>query len=149
MITDYFILNKCCEIGLKLNASKCIFKSSQVLFYGHLVSNVGLKADPKKIESIVHMPIPQNKTQLQSFIGLCNYLTFYVPHLTDVLALLRTLTDKTNEFQWGQEHTDALESAKSVISRSSTLQYFTSEDPIVIQVDASSIGVGSALMQHN
>ena len=28
------------------------------------------------------------------------------------------------------------------------LQYFNSEDPIVIQVDASSIGVGTALMQQ-
>ena len=29
-----------------------------------------------------------------------------------------------------------------------TLQYFNSEDPITIQVDASSIGVGAALMQQ-
>ena len=29
-----------------------------------------------------------------------------------------------------------------------TLQYFNSEDPIIIQVDASSTGVGAALMQQ-
>ena len=52
------VLNKSREISLKLNADKCTFKSSQVLFYGHLVSNVGLKADSKKVELIVHMPIP-------------------------------------------------------------------------------------------
>ena len=66
-----------------------------------------------------------------------------------MLAPLHTLTVKTNKFQWRQEHTDAFESAKSVISRSSMLQYFNSEDPIMIQVDASSIGVGAALIQHN
>ena len=27
------VLNKCHEIGLKLNADKCIFKSTQVLFF--------------------------------------------------------------------------------------------------------------------
>ena len=66
-----------------------------------------------------------------------------------MLAPLHTLTIKTNEFQWRQGHTDAFESAKSVISRSSTLQYLNNEDPIMIQVDASSTGVGPGLMQHN
>ena len=69
------VLNKCREIGLKLNPDKCIFKMMQVLFFGHLVTSDGLKPDPSKINAIANMPAPQNKTQLQSFIGLCNYLT--------------------------------------------------------------------------
>ena len=64
------VLNKCHEICLKLNADKCIFKSTQVLFFGHLVTSMGLKPDTKKMEAIVQMPVPQNKAQLQSFIGL-------------------------------------------------------------------------------
>ena len=88
------LLNKCCEIGLKLNPDKCIFKSTQVLFFGHLVTSDGLKLDSNNINAIINMPALQNKTQLQSFIGLCNYLTFYVPHLTDVLSPLRALTVK-------------------------------------------------------
>ena len=93
-------LNKCCEIGLKLNLDKCIFKSTQVLFFGHLVTSDGLKPDPKKINTITKMPAPQNKMQLQSFVGLCNYLSCYVPNLTDVLSPLRALTVKSIEFQW-------------------------------------------------
>ena len=94
------VLNKCCEIGLKLNPDKCIFKSTQVLFFRHLVTSEGLKPDPKKINAITDMPAPQNKTQLQSFIRLCNYLSCYIPHLTDVLSPLRALTAKSIEFQW-------------------------------------------------
>ena len=33
------VLNKCHEIGLKLNPDKCIFKSTRVLFFGHLVTS--------------------------------------------------------------------------------------------------------------
>ena len=77
------VLNKCHEIGLKLNPDKCIFKSMQVLFFGHLVTSTGLKPDPKKISAITSMPAPQNKMQLQSFVRLCSYLSCYVPHLTD------------------------------------------------------------------
>ena len=95
------VLNKCHEVGLKLNPNKCIFKMMQVLFYGHLVTNIGIKPDPSKITAIANMPAPQNKTQLQSFIGLCNYLTTsYVPHLSDVLSPLRALIVKSIEFKW-------------------------------------------------
>ena len=94
------------------------------------------------------MPVPQNKAQLQSFIGLCNYLTCYVPHLTDILSPICTITAKASEFPWEKLHSDAFARAKQVIANSCMLQYFNSEDPIVIQVDASSIGVGAALLQQ-
>ena len=94
------VLNKCHEIGLKLNPDKCIFKSTQVLFFGHLVTSDGLKLDPSKINAITNMPAPQNKTQLQFFIGLCNYLTCYILHLTDMLSPLRALTVKSIKFEW-------------------------------------------------
>ena len=95
------VLNKCHEIGLTLNPDKCIFKSTKVLFFRHLVTSDRLKADPSKINTIANMSAPQNKTQLQSFVGLCNYLTCYIPHLTDVLSPLRALTVKSIEFEWG------------------------------------------------
>ena len=94
------------------------------------------------------MPAPQNKMQLQSFIGLCNYLTSYVPHLTDVLSPLRALTVKSIEFEWKWLHTKAFKKAKQAIANAHKLQYFNNEEPIIIQVDASSIGVGAALMQQ-
>ena len=122
--------------------------SPHVLFFGHLVTSKGLKPDPKKTEAIIQMPVPQNKTQLQSFIGLCNYLTCYIPHLTDVLLPLCAITVKASEFQLEKLHSGAVARAKQVIANLCVLQYFNSEDPIVIQVDASSIGVGAALLQQ-
>ena len=41
-----------------------------------------------------------------------------------------------------------IQEGKLAIVNSCTLQYFNSEDLIIIQVDASSIGVGTALMQQ-
>ena len=79
------VLNKCRETGLKLNPDKCIFGATEVPFFGHTVSSSGLRADPKKIQSIVNMPPPSDKTQLNSFIGMCSYLMKYLPHLSDVI----------------------------------------------------------------
>ena len=61
---------------------------------------------------------------------------------------LHAITAKANEFQWEKLHSDAYAKAKQAIANSCMLQYFSSEYPIVIQVDASSIGVGAALMQQ-
>ena len=82
------VLDHCQEVGLKLNAAKCIFKAKQEVFYGHLIHTKGLSRDPRKVEAISNMPIPSNKTELQSFIGMCNFLSSNVPHLTDRLYTL-------------------------------------------------------------
>ena len=83
------VLNHCREVGLKLNAAKCIFKVKQVVLYGHLVHTKGLSPDPRKVEAITNMPVSSNKTELQSFIRMCNFLSSYVPHLTDRLYTLQ------------------------------------------------------------
>ena len=83
------LLNRCQEVGLKLNAAKCIFKARQVVFYGHLVHTKGLSPDPHKVQAISNMSVLSNKTELKSYIGMCNFLSSYVPHLTDRLYILR------------------------------------------------------------
>ena len=70
-------LNWCREVSLKLNAAKCIFKAKQVVFYGHLVQTNGLSPDPQKVQAFSDIPVPSNKTELQSYIGMCN--CFYLP----------------------------------------------------------------------
>ena len=76
------VLNHCQEVGLKLNAAKCIFKTKQVAFYDHLVHTKGPSPDPRKVEAITNMPVPSNKTELQSFIGMGNFLLMCLIYLT-------------------------------------------------------------------
>ena len=82
------VLNKCREIGLKLNLDKCEFGQSSITFYGNVVFTTGLKSDPKKVDIIVKMSPPKDKTELASFLGMCNYLSIYVPKPSDVTSTL-------------------------------------------------------------
>lgn len=52
------VLNKCREIGLKLNPDKCMFGESEVRFYGNIISRDGVKPDPSKVDVIIKMPTP-------------------------------------------------------------------------------------------
>ena len=93
------VLNQCRKIGLKLNAEKCIFKSEYIPFFGHIISREGTKPDPRKMDMIKTMTTPTSKLELQSFLGLCNYLAVYVPSLSSVLKPLHELTKKNINFQ--------------------------------------------------
>ena len=46
--------------NIKLNERKVRFKTTQVTYLGHLITNQGLRADPGKVEAIEKMPAPQD-----------------------------------------------------------------------------------------
>ena len=57
---------------------------SQLTFLGHIVSKGGIKIDPKKCSAIVDIPMPTNKTELQRFLGMMNYIGKFIPNLSQV-----------------------------------------------------------------
>ena len=71
------VLNQCRKVELKLNLDKCIFKSMSIPFFGHVISDEGVKQDPAKMDAIKNMPTPMSKHEILSFLGLCNYLSMY------------------------------------------------------------------------
>ena len=70
--------------GLKLNAKKLQFKSTDCKFFGHKLTPQGLKADEDKVEAIVHMQPPKTETELKSFLGMVNYLGRYTAALAEL-----------------------------------------------------------------
>ena len=130
------VLNKCREIGLKLNPEKCIFGKPQVKFYGNIGGKDGLKADPEKVEAIVKLPAPTNKTDMSSFLGMCNYLAPFVPHLSDITEPLRQLIKKATIFTWNESYNRAFRNAKLCVANAMTLRYFDPEKAITIECDA-------------
>ena len=135
------VLNKCREIGLKLNPDKCVFGETSVPFYGNIISNQGLKPDPKKVDVIIRMPAPIDKTQLTSFLGMCNYLSPYIPRLSEVTSTLRELNRKNVDFTWNATYgyDRAFRQAKLHIANAVTLKYFNPQGPIIIECDTSGL----------
>ena len=88
------VLNWCREVVLKLNAAKCIFKAKQVVFYRHLMHTDGLSPDPQKVQAISNMPVPSNKTELQSYIGMCIFFIFLCTTLDQQIVCIMTTNGK-------------------------------------------------------
>ena len=62
------------------------------------ITDKGKKPDPKKVETILDMPMPTDVKGVRRLIGTVHYLGKFVKGLTDLTAPLRELTRKDSEF---------------------------------------------------
>ena len=134
---------------MKLNPEKCIFGKPEVKFYGNIMGKAGLKADPEKVEAIVNLPVPTNKTEMSSFLGMCNYLAPFIPCLSDVTEPLRQFIKKATIFTWNESYDRAFRRAKLCVANAVTLRYFDPDKSITTECDASGAGIGGALIQNS
>ena len=117
-------------------------------FFGLEFSADGVRPDPGKAADIQRMKAPQTVAQLQEFLGIATYMSPFIPNLSQKTATLRDLVKKDAEYMWTDSHNAAFEATKSLICRDVTLAYFDLQAESVIQVDASSRGLGAVLIQH-
>jgi hypothetical protein len=135
------------ERNLKLNPSKVQFKLRKIRLMGHVITEDGVLPDPGKEESIIEMPIPNDKRSVQRFIGMVNYLHNFCPALSDVVHPLQNLIKSDIQFVWSEVHEKAFRKAKELIANAPCLAYFDPSKLVVLQVDASETGLGGAMLQ--
>lgn len=141
-------LKLCKNRGLKLNTEKIRLRQKGVSFIGHVATDTGLRVDPAKVKAIVEMPAPTDKTGVQRLLGLAQYLSKFLPHLSDLTKPLRELTQKEIEWCWGETQENAFRQLKEAVTRTQVLRYYNVKEPVTIQCDASQTGLGAALLQN-
>ncbi len=142
------VLQRAKESGIKFNLDKCKFKQHQIPFYGHTLTSTGLEPSSSKIQAISSMDPSRNISDLQTFLGATQYLSRFIPNLSDKAAPLWDLTKQKHEFCWGPEQQKATQNIKEAINSFTKLSYFDNTKPITIQVDASQRGLGAVLLQE-
>lgn len=142
------VLEKLKNAGLKLNPEKCIYSKQQIKFLGHLVTADGLLPDPSKVETISRVKCPTNVKELQRFLGLVTYLSKFIKNLADVTAPLRILLEKDTEWIWETQQDQAFQELKNMLKRPPVLGFYSTEKPIILSVDASSVACGGVLLQQ-
>ncbi|KAL7865172.1 hypothetical protein SRHO_G00104190 [Serrasalmus rhombeus] len=142
------VLERAREVNLRLNPDKCKFRLEQVGYVGHIFTSEGLKADPSKTVAITNMPVPTDVNSLQRFLGMVNYLGKYIPNFSEIAAPLRKLTHKETAWCWFQQHQEAFDRLKSLLSSPPVLAYYDVKEPVTLTCDASCHGLGAACMQN-
>ena len=90
------LLNVCQKEGLILNSKKLELRRERVTFFGAEYSSQGMHPDTKKIQGITEMTAPMDKQQLQSFLGMVNYMGTFIPKLSHHMEPLRAMLKKDN-----------------------------------------------------
>lgn len=144
------MLTRTRERGLKLNPDKCCICVTEVSFFGHKLTANGLKPDPFKLRAIRDMQPPENETELETFLGMVNYLARFAPNLAEMSAPLRHSLRLDTEFKWAETHDKAFQQIKETITAKPgpVLAYFDPKKEVTLQVDASKNGFGVTIMQE-
>ena len=135
--------------NLSLNSKKMQFKSTDCKFFRQRLTPDGIKVDPKKIKVIIQMDPPQNVANLQSFIGMVNYLKKFSPVLSKLPEPLRRLCKSGVKWAWESEQQNGFEAIKQVFMILPVLTYFDKTKKHTIQCDASKKGLGAVLLQES
>lgn len=83
------------------------------------------------------MEPPQNKSELETMLGMVNYLSRFTPRLAEINGT------------WDKTHNAAFQQIKDLITRESgpVLAYYNPNEALRLQVDTSKNGLGAVLLQ--
>uniref|UniRef100_A0A0G4HXF4 Uncharacterized protein n=1 Tax=Chromera velia CCMP2878 TaxID=1169474 RepID=A0A0G4HXF4_9ALVE len=129
--------------------SKCKFFVPKVVYIGLEISDVGVRAEPKKTELVQTWPKPENKHELRVFLGLCNWFRRFIYKYSHVTAPLTSLLQAKVEFIWSEVCEAAFKELKEKIAELILLFIPNPTRPFDLYVDASEkeICIAAALMQ--
>ncbi|KAG8192727.1 hypothetical protein JTE90_009750 [Oedothorax gibbosus] len=134
------ISNMKSEVKSKLESEEYSNMKSEMI--SKMISN---RKSEGKVEAIRAAPKPENKQQLQAFLGLVNFYHSFLPNKASIAEPLHGLLDGDAPWNWSSDHTKAFNSLKQLISSESVLTPFDDSLPIVLTCDASPYGVGAVL----
>ena len=126
------LLQRCKDISIRLNRDKFQYKQNKVNIYGHALTDNGLQADASKINYIVKMTPLRHIRELQTCLGLVNYMARFQPSLSSVSRPLRDLLKECVEYQWSPEADKAFNNIKCSITTAPVLIYFDPKKDTII-----------------
>ena len=135
--------------GLVFNSRKCAICQSKISFYGAIFTVQGMRPDPAKVQALQDLPAPQNQKQLQSLLGLINYLQPFLPSLASKTKFLRQQVTNWERIPSTDQAFNHLKFWVCNMFLKTTLIYYDCTKLLVLQTNASEYGLCVALLQNN
>nr|XP_022910195.1 uncharacterized protein K02A2.6-like [Onthophagus taurus] len=139
------VLRRLQAAGIRTQRSKCDWLMNGVTYLGHRIDDKGLHPTENHVEAIRNMPIPQNTTQLRSFLGAITYYGRFIENLHVKCVPLHRLLKKNAKWEWTEEDTHVFHELKRSLTSSETLVHYDPDKPLVVSSDASGVGAGAVL----
>lgn len=80
---------------------------------------------------------------------MVEYLSKFIPILSDISAPLRKLLEEYVQWHWEEEQQKSFTKMKSLLANDSTMKLFDVHKSVMLSVDASSKGIGAVILQDD
>jgi hypothetical protein len=74
------------EYDISLNPKECASMVYSRIILGFIVSKEGKTLDPKKIETLVKMPVPKTPQEIQMFNGMAQFYRCFIRNFASIMA---------------------------------------------------------------
>jgi transposase InsO family protein len=150
---------------VRVRLEKSEFASQSMEYVGYEVGVKGLRPSERLVEKVRQWQEQLTTTrEIQSFIGLVNYLRRFLKEYTGMVQPLRDIlrglnvnlrkkykNDPVNEInvqdQWTDQHTEAVRAIKQALTQAPILAHPDPSKPYILETDASDGMLGAALLQ--
>lgn len=143
------VLQRLLENKLYVKAEKYDFHAASITFLGLIFERGQVRTDPDKVKAVSDWPTPENRKQLQCFLGFANFYRRFIKDFSRVAAPLTRLTSTLRSFSWDGKAEEAFCKLKNLFSNSPVLIHPDPHKQFMVEVDASDSGVGAVLSQRS
>jgi len=136
------------ENNLYVKFKKCKFKVMEVDFFGHKITQKGLKMDDHKVKAILDWESPRLVPALRSFLRLGSYYHKFIKNFAKIaMSLINLLKKSSKTNEWDEVCNVAFDTLKGILVKAPVLKLFDFIKDFEIHFDASDFASGGVLMQ--
>ena len=143
-------LDQCGRNGITLNPEKFRFAQDIVEFAGFTITPDEVRPCSKYLDAIMQFPVPRNITDVRSWFGLVNQVSYYTS-MTERMRPFRDLLKPKSPFFWDDQLQQLFEESKEGIIQDiqQGVKIFDKGRKTCLTTDWSKEGIGFFLLQKH
>ena len=135
---------------MKIKPSKCEFHKEETEYLGFIINREEIKTDPVKTQAMWDWKTPKNKTDIQSFLGFCNFYRRFIEGFSRTAKPLYDRTQKKydGKWEWADKEQHAFDELRRKLTTAPAMVHFNPGAPTKIKTEASKYVCSGILSQQ-
>jgi len=142
------VLEVLAEHKLFLCPEKCEFHWKEIEYLRLVISENKVAMDPVKVAGVRDWPTPENRTDVQAFIGFINFYRRFIRDFSTIARPLFNLTRSDQAWNWDAKEQEAFKGLKMAVTTAPVLVSPQDSELFRIEADSSDFASRAVLSQR-